>query len=346
MNRMTSDSAVYSVLSNYTAFRLGVQANRLGSGGGFSGSTLWRIRTADERDFCLRRWPAEHPSPERLTFIHSVLRAAAAGGLTFVPAPLETDATESFIEHDASLWEVTCWLPGKADFHSHPTAARLRSAMRALAAFHRTTRPDAGYWRPAAPMEVLQGPAPAIVERRDRLRELLSGGLARIAAAADRRRVHAALDALLPFALSIAMPIGQRLLPLLDEAARRPRPLQPAIRDIWHDHVLFTGDEVTGIVDYGALRIDTPLVDIARLVGSLVEDDPTWRKRAFDAYAELQPLADEEHALVDLLDRSSVLLGLVNWAEWLYIDGREFDDLEAVERRVTTLVRRLHAQVG
>src|SRR5690606_15182110 len=79
MNRMTSDSAVYSVLSNYTAFRLGVQANRLGSGGGFSGSTLWRIRTADERDFCLRRWPAEHPSPERLTFIHSVLRAAAAG---------------------------------------------------------------------------------------------------------------------------------------------------------------------------------------------------------------------------------------------------------------------------
>ena len=52
----------------------------LGSAGGMSGAQFWRI-TAPRGTLCLRRWPIEHPSPERLQFIHAVLRHAAASGI-------------------------------------------------------------------------------------------------------------------------------------------------------------------------------------------------------------------------------------------------------------------------
>lgn len=62
----------------------------------------------------------------------------------------------------------------------------------------------------------------------------------------------------------------EQLKPLADVSFR----LQPCIRDIWHDHVLFDGDRVTGLIDFGAMQIDTPATDIARLVGSLQSYSP------------------------------------------------------------------------
>ena len=66
----------------------------LGNAGGFSGARLWRIRS-DDKCYCLRRWPREHPSRQRLSFIHRVLRHVASQGVEFVPIPLETRSGET-----------------------------------------------------------------------------------------------------------------------------------------------------------------------------------------------------------------------------------------------------------
>ena len=67
----------------------------------------------------------------------------------------------------------------------------------------------------------------------------------------------------------------------LRTAQRLRVPVQPCLRDVWHDHVLFVGDAVSGIVDPAAARTDTVAADISRLVGSLVGDDPRgWDVRA------------------------------------------------------------------
>ena len=59
--------------------------------------------------------------------------------------------------------------------------------------------------------------------------------------------------------------------------AERPLPLQPCLCDVWHDHVLFEGDTVTGVIDYGGAKIDHVAVDLARLLGSMAGDKAKLR---------------------------------------------------------------------
>src|SRR5262245_33352848 len=241
----------------------------LGNAGGWSGSQLWRVEIAlrgvpggpNSPDFCLRRWPREHPSREQLEFTHLTLHRAASAGLSYIPAPLRTASGQSHVEHGGHLWELTPWMPGVADYRAHPARARLRAAFQALARFHSATGDAA-----------TNGRAPAFAERLARVAELQNEQLASLTAAV-RCGQGADLDQRAGRLIELAPPWLNALEMPLQIAAREPLPLQPAIRDLHHDHVLFTGDEVTGLIDFGALRIDTPLTDVARLLGSLASDD-------------------------------------------------------------------------
>src|SRR5258708_31355678 len=45
--------------------------------------------------------------------------------------------------------------------------------------------------------------------------------------------------------------------------------LHYCLGDVWSAHVLFTGDEVMGLIDYGGMPLDHPAQDLARLFGSM-----------------------------------------------------------------------------
>jgi Ser/Thr protein kinase RdoA (MazF antagonist) len=133
----------------------------------------------------------------------------------------------------------------------------------------------------------------------------------------------------------VPLVIGQ-LAPLADV----PFALQPCIRDVWHDHVLFDGDRVTGFVDFGGMQIDTPATDVARLLGSLVGDKPAGRRDGLAAYAAVRPLSEQEAAAVTALDAAGTVLAGVNWIRWIYLDGRQFENhLQVVHRFGRILVR-------
>jgi len=266
---------------------------------------------------------------ERLGFIHAVLNHVAAK-MPVVPSPFRPAAGGTFVECAGRLWELTAWMPGQADYHERPNRQRLAAAMHVLARFHQL----------AAEVDRRRDVPPVLLERQQLRQRLLRGGLTEIEEAL-RHPSHPDIDRLAARLFPCARQAirSPRLAPLAEKPLKRD--LQPAIRDIHDGHVLFTGDEVTGLIDFGAMRLDTPLADVARLVGSLAEDDREARSAALAAYAELRPLTVDDRRLIDLLDESGVVLGALNWLIWLYVERREMGPAAPIAARLSRLLTRL-----
>jgi Ser/Thr protein kinase RdoA (MazF antagonist) len=120
--------------------------------------------------------------------------------------------------------------------------------------------------------------------------------------------------------------------------------LSPCHGDPWHDNLLFSGDELTGLVDYGAARVDDPAADLARLLGSLAGNDRQAWAEGMAAYAAVRPLPADAGPYLAALDETGVVLAAANWLRWLYHEGRPVTDQPATVRRLAELVRRLEAR--
>jgi Ser/Thr protein kinase RdoA (MazF antagonist) len=303
---------------------------------GFSGARIWKVVAGGApflAPLCLKRWPESHPPPARLPWIHQVLHRARERGIGFVPQIHLTNARQSSCEFAGTTWELMSWLPGDVETSRTPSPQRVAAAFRALAAFHQVTA-DVQSGQVTASQT-----APAIADRVSRWREFAGGDIEQIQQAFQSRRIPLIDD------LASQWIARQRKLPIriasqLVDAAKLSLPLQPAIRDLWRDHVLFEGITVTGFIDFGAMRFDTPLTDIARLIGSLAGDDAGLRKIAVDAYSAVMPLSAADGELIDLLDHSGSLIAGWNWLQWLYVEGRQFPSLSAVASRMTELLAR------
>jgi homoserine kinase type II len=130
----------------------------------------------------------------------------------------------------------------------------------------------------------------------------------------------------------------------LNEASTINVPLFPVIRDLWHDHVLFTGDDVTGIVDFGALRVDSAACDLSRLLGSLVGNDREAWEFARQQYNSIRPLSADEWKLAQALDEANVILAGLNWLDWICVQGRTFESYDAVYARLDEMLVRLEGK--
>jgi Ser/Thr protein kinase RdoA (MazF antagonist) len=301
----------------------------LGNAGGFSGARLWRVDSLAGR-LCLRAWPSRESSAQRLSQIHRLMVLASEAGLRFVPVVLVTSAGGTWVEAAGRLWDLTTWMPGQADFHAHPTRPRLEAACTALAHLHRA-------WAGVAPT---MAPCPAVQRRLERIRDWTS----LVESGWDPRPWVRADDPVRPW-LERAWPLlRQRIEQIPQQLAswtERPVPLQPCLCDVWHDHLLFTADEVTGLIDFGSIKVDHVAIDLARLLGSLIGDDAESRAVGLGAYGRVCRLSPGDEALVAVLDETGTLLGAANWLMWLYQEGRTFDDRTAVARRLGELVERI-----
>jgi Ser/Thr protein kinase RdoA (MazF antagonist) len=324
---------IHEILQHYPSNCQPTRTEPLGNAGGMSGAQFWRLATP-RGELALRRWPPEHPTPERLRFIHAVLAHAAIRGISVLPVPFTTRDGQSFVEHAAHLWELAPWMPGIADYEYAPSDKKLRAAMTALAEIHVALTSF-----PLAATQRVAGAPRSVTNRLTRLSELHDRGLNQLS--------HAIIDhhwpALAPLARQFLNLLPTRVpqaIAQLEPLAETKLPVQPCLRDIWHDHVLFTGDAVTGIVDFGATDIDSPACDIARLLGSLAGDDANAWQKGLATYSAVRQLSVHELHAVTALDLSGTLLAGCNWIRWIYIEGRKFENPTQVMSRFRTIVAR------
>jgi homoserine kinase type II len=302
-----------------------------GNRGGFSGAGLWRVES-ETGTLCLRAWPAGAMTPERLAEIHQFMAKARHAGLTFVPSVLAGRAGATWVESGNRLWDLTSWMPGQADFHANPSLERVEAAFIALAGLHLA-------W---VSTSSTSGPCPGVHRRLQAAREwqtLMQTGW--------RPSFNSAsADPVQPWAeraWQCLKKAGDRIIDQLAPWASRIFLLHPCLCDIWHDHVFFEGDIVTGIVDYGGAKTDHVAVDLARLLGSMVVDNKVLRTAALKAYSSLRPVSLEEEALITVLDQTGTLVGAMNWLKWLYLEGKHFEDRGAAARKLAELVQRMES---
>ncbi len=321
-----------SVLRAFPAARHSQRIEPLGGAGGFSGAQFWRVKT-EQAVLALRCWPRPHPTPQRLRFLHALLRHVYEQGVRCVPVPLRTAMGESWVECAGHLWDLTPWLPGTAAEAQRPEPLRLQAAMATLAEFHQAAASFPEFSRQT-------GPSPGLAARREQLDRLLREGTEQLQAA------------LAPEVWPEGVPLAQRIVQLfpltapaisrqLHRASELRGPIQICLRDVWREHVLFTGNQVSGLIDFGAARPETPAADVARLLGSLAGDE-TWAwEQGLRAYEEVRSLSTVERELIPIFDRTTVLLAGLNWIEWIFVERRQFSDRAPIARRLEHFAERL-----
>lgn len=285
---------------------------------GFSGALVWKV-TVQERSFALKRWPVDQPVYLNLRIIHQLMQQANQAGLLVIPGILQTTEGQSELIHGGLRWDACTWQPGQSD--SDPDQARLRSALTLLSRLH-------AIWRSQNARRFEVCPAVRLQHRRlvewsgDELEQLKRKAMAN---GGFGEAVHL-FQQLRPRAI-------QHLAPWLNRRVS----LQPCLGDIWADHVLFEGDQVTGLIDFGGVRYDHPSQDLARLIGSYSQGNSSRRQLALSCYATLTTEAEE---LAMVLDDCGTIVGLSNWLRWLLLEERRFADDTAAFNRLKMILKR------
>jgi Ser/Thr protein kinase RdoA (MazF antagonist) len=315
---------VLAVLARYPAPCRPVGAvAALGGAGGRSGSRWWRFAAAGGGELGLRAWPPAPLGPDaaRLAAIHGWLAGARA--LPFVPVPIAGLDGRTWHNLGGRLWELVPWLPGEAEPIPSDRPARLEAGFAALGSLHRAL----------AGCGVGVGTSPNVRARREELDRLARGGLEALARAAGS-----------PVAARWVLLAG-RLAGPFAEALRRVEavrvPLQPCARDMRGCHLLFEGDSVRGLLDFGAMGIDGVATDLARLIEDWLGFDPEAARRGLASYEAVRPLEPGERRLIAPLARAGSLLAGANWLRWGCVERRpgvtEADWVAGVERSVGRL---------
>lgn len=278
--------------------------------GGYSAAVVWRCAGADGDQGCLRRWPPAHPTPQRLKILHDHLQRLTARGIVYTPAIHCNHRGETFVCDGGHLWELTGWLPGSADYLQHPSVARLRSALTGLARVHHV-------WEESA----REGVSPTLRDRLERLR-------AWQARLADEPLVASGFQCpveqhLCHQTYSLLQQWLPRLIAETQAIVEHPVRLHFVQRDLWSAHVLFQGEELSGMIDFGAARFDEPWTDVVRLLGTCEPASVEPRRAGVQFYREARlRLGDVLHTSwtwvrFQLLDRIATLLSAAQWMEWL-----------------------------
>lgn len=289
------------------------------TGQGYSGSQIWKVipHPGADHQYCLRAFPLGRQTPEKIAWRGLALQQAAA--LPFLQQPILTrHGLFAHPDERGRLWQLEPWARGRNDFLAAPSSQKLASAVDALAALHQI-------WSARQFLDSAQVPPESqpigLVRRRQFAQQCLpldGAAWQKMAQRAAQKGPHWA--ALFERVRNVAR---ESLPPLAQELQAFGNQVVPAaivLGDPWSDHLFFENHQLTGIIDYDAMRVDSIAADLSRLLCSLVGQDPHAQQIALDRYLQHRPLTDVERQVWQLTNRSSQVLGPILWMRWLFLE--------------------------
>lgn len=324
---------------------------------GFSGARIWRCRFQDKA-YALRSWPREGMTSDRLAWIHKQLAHAYGQGCDFLPLPLplhlplaiEPGSTWQAIQSSDSgqteLWEIAPWMEGEP-LSPESSLIEQELAIEALARFHEslaTSQPvtSQSLTPPSEDNSVSIQKRTAMFHGLDS--SLLLDSLRQVLNQSSIEKLERAISN-----------AKQVLMPRLLAWGAKKLPLQPVQIDSRPEHFLLSKEpssdgKVTGLIDFGAMRIDTPAIDLARLVGELSPGNDKKQRHLVERYNDAQSGQRIDFDLVSLLDQSGAVAGIANWGIWMTkgLQSNPQKNASVIESgsvRIRTLAKRLGIEI-
>jgi len=324
------------------AFRLPADPSArtfLGGAGGYSGAQLWRVNDVGGTR-CVRRWPSAYPNRSQLTLIHQAITHVHAAGADFVSDYRATSDGKTMVALGDHLWEAGRWMPGRPA--ERPIGERkMSAAATAVGVFHEAM---ASCRSPETGSQLTT--SPGIKRRLAMLQHWQKRTPRDTITQARARGVDAAIVAMIPDFINQFQRVSRQLEGLLQHWSQVPIMLSFCLRDIREEHVLFTGDRVTGIIDYGSMGWENQSADLARLLGSMDDIDPSVWTKGLDAFANHSRLSQTEIDMSRVFHVANVVLSGLQWLEWLAYEGRIFSPTNLVQDRLRRLLASLmHLQL-
>ena len=302
-----------------------------------SGAAVFRCDSRSGHRFALKRWPSA-AKRTRIDEVHRVIAWSRHAGCGLVPQLFSIHGNAT-VTAAGGYWELCQWMPGE------PVSQRFsiqdaESGAAAIARFHAAARP----------LGCQSQPPPAVIARLKRTEELQSILPAALATDPFGR---------LPSRLANAVAHAQRVLRnhwtaiaaemtrKLSRAAESSVTTQYVLRDVHRSHILFQGEKASGLIDFDAIRVDTPATDLARWTGSLlalatankqpqatdpktpeIDAESLWNAvlAGFLRESSLKNQQEAEELIESarILHHATTWASLGNWVVWLVIDDRSF----------------------
>ncbi len=295
-----------------------------------SAAPLWQI-DASGRLYALRGWrPEQYTQAERVSsLLHRVYQPESL----VVPVPIGVVAGgNEYLVHAAGLlWELTPWLPGCPCDATDITSQHVESACDKLALLHmRAKGLPSSEWRNSTSLYLAR-----VAELERQL--------------ADGNFEHCDGSNLIWWPFHLPRPAEA-----LGRAVRQVRgqyalldfnklPVQLVWGDAWISNFLFDQQRAVGLVDFVTVRPDTPMADLARLLGSVSGPNNHWWRIGLAAYDSQRRLDDLEWQALGALYDIGTVLSLANWLRWLAVERRTFTNQAAAVSRAAHFARRLAA---
>ncbi|MBL8888438.1 MAG: phosphotransferase [Planctomycetaceae bacterium] len=302
--------------------------------------------------WCLRSWPLAEPGAEQLNWINQQL-LLASHNCPFVLAPIPSrHSPTAVVEMAGRYWQLEPWATGQNDFHAAPTRQRLASVMNGLARLHACWHSDVSVKLTENHIGVWDGRVKGSLGNSAGLRNRL----------AQMEQWRTSAIELFPRAkLALCRPtefvsastadwllwidqVEQYWTAEFENCFRRlrlwesvPLRLGPILADVWSDHLFFLDEQLSTMIDYGAMRMDNAAADLSRCLSSLCGADSATREYAINCYQAQRILTETEIAAIEVYDETSRLLGPFHWLRWLFIEQKVAPS-ERLLRRLQSLL--------